>query len=95
MRKICVIFSAQFTQHRTLLTGPKGSPGSWNSLTCWSIRYIIENMFFTGVPGTGIPGLSGLPGESGLPGLPGESGLPGLLGQRGLPGLPGERGSPG
>lgn len=83
MKKICVIFSAQFNQHRTFLTGPKGSPGSWNSLTCWSIRYIIENMFFTGVPGTG---LSGLPGERGSPGLPGE---------RGSPGLPGERGSPG
>jgi hypothetical protein len=45
-----------------------------------------------GLPGVGIPGESGIPGERGRDGAPGLPGMKGERGQQGLPGFPGMKG---
>ena len=46
----------------------------------------------TGLPGIGIPGERGFPGEPGREGLDGFPGAPGMKGESGLPGFPGTKG---
>lgn len=41
-----------------------------------------------GIPGMGLPGMSGMPGMSGIPGIAGMPGMPGMPGMSGMPWLP-------